>query len=338
MNKDLFKRISLGYVPSEPVKEKEKLDELFQYKDYLYDIHFAHYDKREIMSGRDINVSKENVLNFVEQGIEKYGFNLTLLMNNIPKGFPLDKVVEVFKEVYYPRGVRNVVIADINLIRKIRDSFPDVLIQGSCLSYRLTAEELEEERIAGVSLHNPRMEIIRDVKNLKRNSELGYRQKVLWSEGCLKYCPFEPIHREALYVGRPLEKDCKDFIKQDPFYFLSASWITVERLKELIDYIDVIKLSRGANNYKNVEYPTTKILEAFIQIYENDLEYDVLMFARNNYASYVRRCVGGVPSSLFKDGFFDLIEDCGRRCEELNCRRCNDIMEKLYTQRSDSNV
>ena len=86
---------------------------------------------------------------------------LTLLLNYLLHD-NYELVLLDFAENYYPRGIRSVVVADLNLIKAIKDRFPDVEVQGSCMSYRLTEEELREEADAGVSIHNPAVEIIRN--------------------------------------------------------------------------------------------------------------------------------------------------------------------------------
>jgi murein DD-endopeptidase MepM/ murein hydrolase activator NlpD len=74
------------------------------------------------------------------------GFKLTLLLNYLLHDNYKVVVDNIIKE-FYPLGVRSFVVADIELIKRLKDALPDCEVQGSCLSNRLTEEELEEARI-----------------------------------------------------------------------------------------------------------------------------------------------------------------------------------------------
>ena len=166
------------------------------HRQYIYDLHFAHWNPMIASSGRFTNafLSPEDVNALQYYSIEWNAVNtqlrLTLLLNYLlHENYKL--VLLDFARNYYARGIRSVVVADLNLIKAIKDSFPDVEVQGSCLSYRLTEEELQEEADAGVSLHNPAVDIIRNSAQLRRNHLAGFKQKVIVAEGCLHQCPLE---------------------------------------------------------------------------------------------------------------------------------------------------
>lgn len=350
MNKKKAK-IALGYWITNDTKANEYFISQLSKRigDRIHDVHFAHYDPSLIASGRyNRNLKRETTLKFIEDVVGKYNIRLTLLMNYlIEKKY--DEIIKIFEEDYYSRGIRSVVVADIELIKRLRDKFPDLYIQGSCLSYRLTEEELEEERQAGVDMHNPSVDIIRNTEQLKRNHELGYKQKILVAEGCLHKCPHEkPVggHRWSIARGKNFyhRKICSNVVRDDIRYFFKANWVTIPRLNKIIDYIDVIKIPRGtltiSSKVIDEIYPKSdpidlkiRAIERFLYRLDNNLHHDVMEYNAVTYRPFLVREYGPIPSQYFTDEFFENIEKCNMNCKERGCNICYKIHEKLRRQR-----
>lgn len=317
---------------------KLNLDKLENHKDNIHDIHIAHYDNSIIGSGRFIRYNtKEQVFYIIDSAIER-GIRITLLMNYLTHT-DYDLIIKDFRDNFYSRGVRSVVIADLELIKRMKQTFPDLYIQGSCLSYRMTEDELYEEAKEGVEIHNPAVDIIRDYKQLIANHNAGFKQKVIFSEGCLHKCPFERVEKgHRWHIARSLlwksSVDCKSLIKKDCRYFYHANWVTIERLKELSDYIDVIKIPRISNsNIKDIinhKYPTLFYLDLFLNAYKgNNIKYDILDLNGVIYNRFLRKKYTMIPSTYFDKDFFDTVGYCNMQCDKLNCRKCYNIQNRL---------
>ena len=203
-----------------------------EHRQYIHDVHFAHWNPMIASSGRYTNtfLSLNNLKALQHYAIEWNAANtqlkLTLLLNYLlHENYKL--ILLDFARNYYSRGIRSVVVADLNLVKAIKDRFPDVQIQGSCLSYRLTEEELQEEADAGVSIHNPSVDIIRDSAQLKRNHLAGFKQKVIVAEGCLHGCPAErPLYGHRWHIARgfnPTFPACDDWVMKNPKLFFRAT-------------------------------------------------------------------------------------------------------------------
>lgn len=317
------------------------LTSLTPYRAHVHDVHFAHYNPLVAASGRmphsflSLDEAAQLQFHVIEWNQQNTGFRLTLLLNYLLHDH-YRLVVDDFARNYYPRGVRSVVVADLNLIKALRDRFPDLLIQGSCLSYRMTEDELAEEARAGVSIHNPAVDIIRDSAQLRRNHAAGFRQKVIFGEGCLHQCPAERPkfgHRWHIARGFAYAPPCEQWVVRDPLRFFRANWVTIARLKKLAPYIEFVKLPRGSAGTS----PESAGIGRFIELYRTGQTYNVLDYLAAYYREPLRRMVGCIPSSYFDTRFFQTIETCGGQCQQRGCRLCHGILARLqrniYTYR-----
>lgn len=323
-------KLTIGFSPH--YVTKRHLRGLTAYRQYIYDLHFPHYNPQICASGRavdpriSLHEARKRTLRLISWNHKHTGFKLTLLLNYLPHDNYKAVVDNVVKE-FYPRGIRSFVVADIELIKRLKDALPDCEIQGSCLSHRMTEEELEEERKEGVVLHNPSVNIIRRPAQLERNHKAGFTQKIIAFEGCLHECPDEHSpHGHRWYLARSLAKDeylCKNpDVALDPRYFFKANWVTVSRLKTLLPFIDVVKLPRGRNS-------VLAVTKKFMRIFDTNASYNVAEFITSGYRDLVEQNIGPIPSHLFDDDFFSAVEDCTMNCDERKCRLCFDMMEKI---------
>ncbi|HUN53934.1 MAG TPA: hypothetical protein VMU29_02130 [Smithella sp.] len=324
-------KISIGFDPFET--RKRHLKGLTAFKPYIHDLHFPHYNPQICASGRSVNEkiplheNRRITMNLLSWNQRHTGLKLTLLLNYLLHDNYKAVVDNVIKE-FYPRGVRSFVVADIELIKRLKDALPDCEIQGSCLSHRMTEAQLEEERKEGVALHNPSVNIIRDPVQLKRNHNAGYAQKVLAFEGCLHNCPDEcSAHGHRWYLARNISMDhfiCKDpKVALDPRYLFKANWVTIARVKTLLPYISVVKIPRGRHT------SPLSVTKNFMRAFETDDSYDVVEFISAGYGKMIYEKIGRIPSHLFDDHFFDTADQCEMDCEKRECRLCFDMMEKI---------
>ncbi len=314
---------------------QENLTAISRYRPYIYDLHFPHYNPQVCASGRPIRSdlslddARRLTMRMISWNNENTRFTLTLLLNYLLHD-NYKVVVDNFAREFYPRGIKSVVVADLELIKRLKDRLPDLMIQGSCLSNRMTEEELEEEHREGVTLHNPSVNIIRHPEQLKKNAKAGYAQKVIAFEGCLNHCPDEinPYgHRWYLARGFTMpDAFCtKPRIAADPRYFFKANWVTIDRLKKLMPYMEVVKLPRCRSS---IAFALTQFMEAFL----NNQPYNIVDFIGAGYQVYLARNVGHVSPQLFSDTFFDTIGSCKMDCRERNCSMCYEIMRSIkYT-------
>ncbi len=310
----------------------KNLTEISRFREYIYDLHFPHYNPQICASGRPVSssMSLEQARNLTMEMItwnhENTGFKLTLLLNYLlHDNYKL--VVDNVATEFYAKGIRSFVVADLELIKRLKDRLPDIEIQGSCLSHRMTEEELEEERKEGVVLHNPSVNIIRNPEQLERNARAGYAQKVIAFEGCLNRCPDENAkYGHRWYLARSLTQDSsfctKTRIASDPRYFFKANWVTVQRFKKLMPYMEVVKLPRCRSSISFA-------LGTFIDAYLNDTPYNIVDFIGAGYQMYLARDIGRIPSYLFDDRFFETVQSCTMDCKERGCSFCFSKMEQI---------
>ncbi len=324
-------KLTIGISPH--YTRKRHLRGLEAFRRHIYDLHFPHYHPEISASGRRVNSkislddARKKTLNLISWNHQHTGFKLTLLLNYLLHDNYKMVVDNVIKE-FYPRGIRSFVVADIELIKRLKDALPDCEIQGSCLSHRMTENELEEERKAGVVLHNPSVNIIRNTAQLERNHKAGFAQKVIAFEGCLHHCPEENArYGHRWYLARNLHQDqifCTNpAVSLDPRYFFKANWVTVSRLKTLLPFISVVKLPRGQQT------SVLAVIKKFMHIFNTDASYNVADFINAGYLNIIGETIGEIPSHLFDDKFFTTVENCTMDCVERSCNLCFDMMEKV---------
>ena len=339
-------QVTIGFSPSaiattDPAAAvKDNLTQIHRFADYVWDLHFPHYNPQICASGRPVrtDLSPDQIRDITFDTIawnrEHTGFKMTLLLNYLLHD-NYKVVVDNFVNEFYPRGITSVVVADLELIKRLKDRVPDLEIQGSCLSHRMTEEELEEERKEGVVLHNPSVNIIRNPEQLKKNAKAGFPQKVIVFEGCLNRCPDETAaYGHRWYLGRSLIQDSsfctQKKIASDPRYFFKANWITAQRFKQLMPYMTVAKLPRCRST---IAFG----LQSFIDAVEKNQPYNVVDFIGAGYQTFLARDVGHISSDLFDDHFFETIENCSMDCKKRGCTLCFDLMrairQRSYRQR-----
>lgn len=339
-------KVTIGFSPTavdmaDPMGAvKENLTQIHGYADYVWDLHFPHYNPQICASGRpmrsDMSLDRIKQITFdtIAWNRENTKFKLTLLLNYLLHD-NYKVVVDNFVAEFYPRGINSVVVADLELIKRIKDRLPDLEVQGSCLSHRMTEEELEEEKKEGVTLHNPSVNIIRNPDQLKRNAEAGFAQKVLVFEGCLNRCPDEnSTYGHRWYLGRSLNQDSsfctKTRIASDPRYFFKANWITAKRFKALMPYMAVAKMPRCRSS---IAFG----LGSFIGAVEQGRPYNIVDFIGAGYQIFLARDVGHISSELFDDRFFETLQSCSMDCRKRNCNLCFTMMRTIrrmsYRQR-----
>jgi hypothetical protein len=324
-------KLTIGFSPNNT--RKQHLRGLSAFRQHIYDLHFSHYNPLICASGRRVDPrvslyeARKRTMDLISWNQRQTGFKLTLLLNYLLHDNYKVVVDNVIKE-FYPRGVRSFVVADIELIKRLKDALPDCEIQGSCLSHRMTEEELEEERREGVLLHNPSVNIIRTPAQLERNHNAGFAQKIIAFEGCLHNCPEESTrYGHRWHLARSLHQDqifCKKpEISLDPRYFFKANWVTVSRLKTLLPFISVVKLPRGRQT------SVLSVTKKFMHIFDTDASYNIADFINAGYFDVIDQKIGEIPSHLFDDNFFTTVENCTMNCSERCCRLCFDMMEKI---------
>lgn len=331
-------KVTIGFSPQNIAQTnqfqviQDNLNELNPFRSYIYDLHFPHYNPQICASGRPVNAhlslddARRLTMQMIDWNQAHTRFKLTLLLNYLLHDNHKIVVDNVVRE-FYPKGVRSVVVADLELIKRLKDRLPDLDIQGSCLSNRLTEAELEEERREGVVLHNPSVNIIRIPEQLRRNAEAGYAQKVIAFEGCLHKCPDENApYGHRWYLARSLVQDSsfctKTRVASDPRYFFKANWVTVQQFKQLMGHIEVVKLPRCRSSISFA-------LKTFIDAFTNDTSYNVVDFIGAGYQMYLVRDIGPVPSHLFDDAFFEHIQSCSMDCQKRRCSLCFDKMDQI---------
>lgn len=313
------------------------LQELSDLAPIIHDIHFGHYDSSVIASGRFSSYQDPSVVtDFISEAI-KLNFKPTLLINYLTHS-DLKLVMDTFDRVYYKNGLRSVVVANLTLIKMLRDKYPDLYIQGSVLSYRTTESDLEEERLAGVDIHNPAAEIIRNPEQIIKNHNAGYIQKIMPFEGCLANCIHEkPQGGHRWSIARGIQwthrTECRNSAVLDLRLFFTANWTTASRLIKLAPSIEVVKLPRGTDdvtasvrldkfiNGSQIKSNTASVRE-FIDVVENGRDHNVLTFNAVSYGHSFRKIFASIPSELFDDEFLDFSGKCGMKCEALKCEKC----------------
>lgn len=331
-------KITIGISPHKITKYE--LKGLGVFSQHIYDLHFPHYNPNISATGRAVDSrisiydAYKSTMNLIDWNQKHTGFKLTLLLNYLLHDNYKIIVDNVVKE-FYPRGIRSFVVADLELIKRLKDALPDCQIQGSCLSHRMTEDELEEERREGVELHNPSVNIIRKTDQLKRNHQAGFPMKIIAFEGCLHNCPEEKSHYgHRWHIARSLYQEeyyCKSPVMSlDPRLFFKANWVTVARLKTLLPYITVTKIPRTG------KMSTLSAVKKFMHIYQTDTSYNVADYISSGYSKFIEREIGEIPSQLFDDEFFETVENCDLNCSELGCYICYEKKDQIKKANLDT--
>ncbi len=331
-------KVTIGFSPiaiaannQESVIQKN-LTEMACYHDYVYDLHFPHYNPQICASGRpmrqdlSLNDARRITMEMIEWNRANTGFKLTLLLNYLLHD-NYKVVVDNFVSEFYSRGIHSVVVADLELIKRLKDRLPDLQIQGSCLSHRMTEEELEEERREGVVLHNPSVDIIRNPEQLKRNAAAGYRQKVIAFEGCLNQCPDENSkYGHRWYLARSLTQESsfctRTKVAADPRYFFKANWITIESFKTLMPYMEVVKMPRCRSS---ISFGLASLIDGVL----HDKPYNIVDFIGAGYQEFLARDIGYIPSTVFDQDFIATLQGCKMDCQKRGCTLCFEKMRQI---------
>jgi len=262
---------------------------------YIRDVHFPHYDAKLLSSGRAPRDFTKRQTKYFLKTCRANGVDTTLLLNS--GNYNLADIIRVLETFYLPLGVNSLVVSDKRLAGKLKTLYPELVLQGSCVSYIDTLEGLLEEKKYGIELHNPATWTIRNMPFIRQIHEHGLQQKQMMSEGCVRKCELELWHRKEAMMGyyRNFDETCKTVVI-DIYTFLMSSWITIQQLKRMEYYIDVLKLPRGTfSNFSE--------LERFITLYDSGEPYNILDFfgthvARLKYDNFIM-------SDVFDDAFFD---------------------------------
>lgn len=309
------------------------IDQLTPIKDYVKDFQFAFHDPDVCKSGRmPTYVPKNFILLFIRL-MAVNGYGTTVLMNQAEES-KFDLIIRELKD-YVDAGLTGVCTQKIELAKMIKKAYPHLELQSSCLSYKTKFEEFEEELAAGFSIINPINDIVRDPENLKRNHEKGMLQKILVAEGCFNKCPFEKIHREAVSTGKGIDENklCTGLLKDPENFplFLKANWITIQRMVELEEYIDVIKLARGTlnkgpgNNISDISRGLVRFVERYLATQKGDyINYNILDYTATAGNSFLNKLLpNGIPSQIIdKYDMFNHIDD-----QELLIKIRNEIFD-----------
>jgi len=288
------KWLSLGFNGNE-IRYIEKFVKNSKIIQYVHDIHFAHYDAKLLPSGRAPSEYTEREVRYFLKTCSASGINTTLLLNS--GDYHLDDIIKVLDGFYFPLGVDSVVISDKNLAGKLKNLYPELKIQGSCISYIDTLEGLFEEEKHGIELHNPATWTIRDMDFIKKIKENGLKQKQIPFEGCVRKCKLELWHRKEAMIGNyhDLNVTCKKVLP-DIYAFLMGSWITIKQLKRMEKYIDVLKIPRNTFNGFSE-------LHRFIDLYDSNEPYNILDLIGTPLSRIKHDNV--IMSDIFDDEFFD---------------------------------
>jgi len=262
---------------------------------YIYDIHFAHYDATVLPSGRcSTKFSKRDAKHFLKI-CSQNGIKTTLLLNF--GNYNFDDIVEVLEKFYLPLGLSSVVVSNKYLAEELKFLYPQLTIQGSCLSYTDTLNGLLEEQKCGIEIHNPATWVIRNLPLIREIHENGLKQKHIMSEGCARKCPLELWHRNEVLSNKyhSPHLTCYKTVT-DIYIFLMANWITMKQLKRMEQYINALKLPRST--FANFDE-----LYRFISLYDSGEPYNILDFWGTPFAQIRQDNV--IMSDVFDDIFFD---------------------------------
>lgn len=326
-------KISLGYLPYSREMETTRLEFLSEHKDSIHDIHFAHWNWDDVPSGRPFQANEEEVKNFIEINNSSFGFNLNLLINSpFIKDWQFESAVKHFRDYYYPAGVRMVVISNHNYAKLFKDAFPDVKIHGSLISQTLTYRDWEAYR-GLYSIFNPISEIIRMPDTARENCEAGYKQKIIFSEGCIPYCPYVLAPEKEFGVQT---KTCYELVEKNLLLFMRGNWVTMDRFKRtILPYVELVKIPRSSIMLRPSEENFYGLLHVkrFFEIFNSDeADYNILDVMDNIYKRYLVNRYEYIPASLFDDDFFNRTSACHMNCSQRRCYVCYDILEKLENE------
>lgn len=302
-------------------------------KRYIRDFQYAIHDPAICKSGRVPKPIPKDFLLLFTRLMKSNGYNTTLLLNQA-QDENIDRIIAELKD-YVDNGLTGICTQSIPLAKRVKVEYPMLEIQSSCLTYHLKYEDFADEIDAGFTVFNPINDIIRDVDNLKRNHEKGLVQKILVAEGCLNKCPYELKHRKAISTGEYIDSNnlCLGILKKPENFhlFLKANWITIKRMIELEEYIDVIKLQRGSLNLPKTENSLDLLSRRLVTFVDRYLKTQNGEYVNYNILEYTSTCIGDYFYDIFKKGIPSKIIDDHELFNNLdNSNRLNDIIKDIF--------
>lgn len=271
------------------------MQNVFQYldysKQYVDSIHFAHFNT-ELLSGRGYTPVDKLSVSLMLTQVKSLGIKRYLLLNLDNYDFDcVDRYLDTF---YLPASIDGVVASDSQLIKHLKMEYPDLEIQGSCISHIETMSQMEEYTSLGVSILNPAVWKIRNKEFITQAHMKGFKQKYIFSEGCFYKCPFEYKHRHNMSIYSDNDLPCINVFKSFRD-LLNSDWITLSYLKSIEQYIDCVKVPRNT-------FSTWYDLQRMINIYDNDISYNILSYFSTPFKSILSNY--NLDSSIFNNEMF----------------------------------
>jgi collagenase-like PrtC family protease len=240
-----------------------------------------------------------------------------VLLNAVTLPRPVNEVapavIEALRRLAGEFGIREAVVVDLLLARRVRDALPDLSLTASVLME--ISEPYQARLLAGVcDTLVPASRVVRDLPALQalRRAFSG-RIRLLVNEACLPGCPFRTQHFHEMASGVPEPKSlCVESLQTEPWLRLTGSWVLPQHLHHYDGIYDELKLAGRVTLQDPAKY-------------------------KHVVRSYVKRLplrpdeIGGGPASVLEpiemsDELFAYTLTCGRRCHE--CTRCPDYYEQ----------
>jgi MoaA/NifB/PqqE/SkfB family radical SAM enzyme len=229
----------------------------------------------------------------------------------------LPPVLEALQRLHGEFGVREAVVADLLLARRLRDALPEFSLTASVLME--ISEPYQARLLTGVcDTLVPASRTVRDLAALRALREaFPGRIRLLVNEACLPGCPHRTQHFHEMSSGIAEPKSlCVEGLQAEPWLRLTGSWVLPQHLVHFDGLYDELKLAgrvtlRDPDDYRHV-------LRSYIhrrRLRPNE--------------------IGGGPASVLEpiemsDELFAFTLSCGRRCHA--CTRCPDYYAEAVTQ------
>ena len=288
----------------------EKLSSL--YRQNIKEVYFPYLDN-QIGTGRP-EQPNVNLKEFLESKILPVSIlinpvvlpnKVELLVNNVLKK------LELYIKNYNLVGIT---LVNVDLAKKIKDTFPDLSITASTLMEIYNEQQLTMLNDAFDTIV-PSNRILRDIRSLK-NLKSAFRGKIrlLVNEACISSCIYRTQHfyemsNPKIFFPRSL---CNDLLEQKPWLRLTGGWVLPQHLYLFDDIYDEIKLAGR------------------VSLQEPERYFEVL-------GSYINKTplqahqIGGGPASIgypieINTDFYKYTLYCEKNCE--SCSICEDYWAK----------
>jgi hypothetical protein len=333
---------------SEILKSERLLNQLKEFKQYIFDINFTCRIPPFVTDAMGVNLNEMESKIHLEHVLylqDKTGITVSPVFNNIYTPNTLENL-ELFIENFsplYERGIRSVTIPHVLWMKfgLLQKNFPDLFIKNTVLRRVRTGQEFWNHAASGFDYVNIDRILLRDINALReiKSAQTKFfestgkyvKTAILTFEGCLGNCPLWEEHYQHTMTHPRINSIENEKIfeipkslscyKVGPNQYTELNIVGLgafkEDIEELCSYFDIIKI--GGRRAFSIVYDELQ----FISDMTND---DIHIIALSSHKAII---------NLFRkknkavQAWRKAIKSCRYQC--WNCNICSNVVGELFS-------